>query len=490
MKKFTRLFTLALVFALVAAFFTVGASATNTELGADPNALKPGSDNVYFIKDAPRNENYEVIGELEGDGSGSDAANPFKPTDHEKFVPDAAKKKWSFMTAIYQVTEELASKGGGTIVICGPVYLGETECNDNGTVVRDSFTAEFNNNVIKFTSVYNGVDYRETAGAKLTIAQPAMLSVQGSSIWENLDIETIGTHRAITFADFCTLIGEGINCYPADEAFEGVAENYVSLAGGHRWERSNDENPTLLIKSGTYNQICAGQLGTAKNYNSENINTNLTIEGTTKVLGNIFGTVRGYSDFRGNVNITINGGYFEGDINGVGPTGLLNTDGIVTFKINGGDFKNAYSINQAAVNMANNMPAKASVDFSGWTGDKLALAYANTLITDITDIKYPAGVTADELAKILEDAPVETEPEETTPAETEPEETKAPETQDETKAPETQDETKAPETQAVAPGNDNESSDSTVIIIVAVVAVVVIAAVVVAIVLKKKKAAK
>ncbi len=481
MKKFTRLLTLALVFALVAALFTVGASAAKTEPESDPNTLKPGSDKVIFIKDAPRDEKFEVIGELEGDGSGSDAANPFKPSDHEKFDPNAEKKKWDYMTAFYQATEVLAETGG-TIVICGPVYFGEKECTDNGSSVRDTYTAEYKNNVIKFTSVYDGVDYRETAGAKITIATPAMLSFRGSTILENLTINTIGTGRALTFADYCTLVGDGIVCAPVDEAFEGVAGNYPSLAAGSRWERSKDENPTLLVKSGTYNRITAGQLGTAKTHGTENANTYLTIEGTTRVLGNIYGTCQGVAPFGGNVNITINGGTFEGDINGVGPTGLSNTDGIVTIRISGGDFKNAYSINQAAMNMTNNPPAKASIDFSRWKGDTLGLAYASALITDITEIKYPAGVTADVLAKAIENAPAETEPEETEAPETQATETQAAETE----APVTQ----APETQAPSSDGEGESGNSSVIIIVAIAAVIVIAAVVVAIVLKKKKSAK
>ena len=246
-------------------------------------------------------------------------------------------------------------------------------------------------------------------------------------------------------------------------------------------EHSGETN--LIIKGGTIGgSVYGGSALYTGSVHSGVVKT--TMEG-----GTVKGSVCGASNISkgthsGNVDITINGGSVEKYINGVGAKGDLGTDVIVTFKINGGDFSITYSINQSEASADNNTPAKVSIDFSGWTGEKRALAFANTLITDITDIKYPEGITVDELTKILE------EPEETTPVETQPEETAPAETQEETKAPETQEETKAPETQAVAPGNDNESGDSTVIIIVAVVAVVVIAAVVAAIVLKKKKAAK
>ncbi len=212
MKNFAKLLVLALTVALVASLFAVSVfAAPATEPGADPTKLVPGSEKVIFIKDAPRDENYVVTGELAGDGTGTDADNPLKPADHEDFTPDADHPNYHLQTAFYQATEMLAETGG-TIVICGPVYFGELECWGNGASVRDTFTANFKNNVIKFTSVYNGVDYRETAGAKMIVNAPAMISILGSSIWENIDIATVSTGRAITFDEYCTYIGEGVNC--------------------------------------------------------------------------------------------------------------------------------------------------------------------------------------------------------------------------------------------------------------------------------------
>ncbi len=422
MKQFAKLFVLAFAITLLASLLSFNASAVNCEPGADPNELKPGSDKVVFIKDAPRDDNYQIVGELSGDGTGTDADNPLKATDHEKFDPNAERKRYDYTTAFYQATE-LLEETGGTIVICGPVYLGINECADNGASnVRDAYTANFKNNVIKFTSVYDCVDYRETAGAKLTICTPAMVTVLGSSIWENIDIETIGTDRAITFDDYCTLVGEGVECYPSDEAFEGVAQNYVSLGAGHRHAGSKNENPTLTVKSGTYYKITAAMWGTTSTATSENTNTNLTLEGTTTVLGIISGTVQAKSNFSGNVKITINSGTYACDINAVGPTGMTNADGTALITINGGNFIDMWSINQSAMGATNNLPAACTLDFTGWTGDDINLAYAVGVITDITDVKLPEGKTADYLANVLATAtkPADTDPPATEPPATEP----------------------------------------------------------------------
>lgn len=483
MKTFAKLFVLALALALIGSLLTIGASATNTQPGADPNALKPGSEQVIFIKDAPRDEYDVVSGKLDGDGTGSDAQNPLLATEHEKFDPSAERKRYDYTTAFYQATEMLAETGG-TIVICGPVHLGVMECADNGaTTVRDAYTAKFGNNVIKFTSVYNGVDYRETAGAKLTIKTPAMVTVLGSSIWENIDIETDGTGRAITFDDYCTLIGEGVKCYPRDSAFDEVAQNYVSLGSGHRHAGSKNENPTLTVKSGTYNTITAAMWGTSATATSENTNATLTLEGTTKVMGVISGTVQAKSNFSGNVNITINGGTYECDINAVGPTGMMNTDGVVNIKINGGNFVNAWSINKAALGATNNMPAKVTLDFSSWTGDSLGLTFAYSLITDITDVILPANIPVCYLT-----LPAETT-QATTPETTQPQVTTE-ETQTADSATDGNDSTKSPETNAAAitPDKADGSGGSPIaIIVIIVIAFVAIAAVAVVITKNKKK---
>ena len=494
MKNFAKLLVLALAVVMVATMFAFSVSAAPvTEPGADPTKLVPGSDKVIFIKDAPRDENYVVTGELEGDGTGSDANNPLKPAEHEDFDPSADYPKWHLTTAFYQATEMLAETGG-TIVICGPIYFGEQESYGSGASVRDVFTAKFGNKVIKFTSVYDGVDYRETADAKMIVDTPAMISILGSSIWENMDIATVSNGRAITFDEYCTYVGEGINCYPTDEAFEGVNTNYISLGAGHRYSKSTGENPTLTVMSGTYNYITGGMWGTVATSSMEEANVNLTLGGTTTVLGQVFGTVQNKAPFSGNVNITINGGTYECDINGVGPTGMLNTDGVVNIKINGGNFANAWSINQASMGATNNMPASCTVDFTGWTGEDVQLGFANAIITDITDVKLPEGKTAEYLQGLVDAyKPEETEPEETEPEATEPEATDPAESQPaEATDPveETEPEASTPsegENEGEDKADEKEEGGNGWILWVAIAAGVVVVAAIIVVVLKKKK---
>ena len=492
MKNFAKLFVVALVVTLVATMFAMSASAA---IGMpDPNTLKPASDRVVFIMDAPEG------GELPGDGSGLDPENPLEAIDHESFDPDAEHKKMHLQTAFYQATEMLKDSGG-TIVIMGPVFIGIDQTYGSGSTTRDLFTAKFGANTIKFTSVYNGVDYRETNKARIIMDTPAEIGVEGQSIWENIDIETTGTNRVISFNFWSTLVGEGVKCYPTDSMFEGIAPNYISLSGGHRYSGGVDKQTNLVVKSGSYNVIAAGEWGVnnTRRYNEEddpnsgikssnNMDgasvSNLVLEGTTTVYGQVIGTNRQNAEFSGNVNVTINGGKYECDINGIGPSGMVNTDGQVIFKINGGDFSTCWSINDATAGHSNNAPAFSLLDFSGWTGDISGIAQAFGVVTTFTNFKFPEGVTQDD---VINAATTET----TAPT---VEETDAPAAdEDETDAPAAdEDEGKKDDDNKVNVGGDKGGLSTGALIGIIVGAVVLVGAIVavVVIVSKKKKSAK
>ena len=502
MKNFAKLLVVALAVSLIAGMFAFSASAAATQPGTNANDLKPGSDKVIFIQDAPRDPETNMCkwDELPGNGSGTSPENPLRPLEHEDYDATAEAPMYDVTTAFYQATEMLAETGG-TIVITGPVYFGRKEAYGKSATQADTRTAKFANNVIKFTSVYNNVDYRATNGAKISLEMPAQLSINGSSIWENIDIETISMDRSMNFHFYATKIGEGVKTYPADELFADVPNYYVSLAGGHRYAKSTGENPTMLVQSGTYNKVLA-QWGGAV-VDAKEITSNITIEGTTVVKGILCGTVHQMINYFGHVNITINGGTFEGDINGVGPTGFANADGVVTFKINGGNFGNAYGINAADITNKGNAPAATIVDFSGWKGEDAQLAYAVALVADEASgidtkfVKLPAGKTVEELAQWAAENPYEA-PETLPPVDDTTEapvdDTTVPGADDTTKAPEAENTTKAPTVtnapeQTTAPATDdagNEAGFPWIIVVIA--AVVVVAVVVVVVVMKKKKA--
>ena len=500
MKSFAKLFVVALAVTLLAALFAMPASAA---VGMpDPNTLQPASDRVVFIMDAPEG------GTLPGDGSGLDAENPLEPIDHESFDPDADAPKMHLQTAFYQATEMLAETGG-TIVICGPVFIGIDQSYGSGSTTRDLFTAQFKEKTIKFTSVYNGVDYRQTNGAKIILDTPAEIGVHGQSIWENIDIETIGTNRVISFNFWSTLVGEGVNCYPKDELFVGIAPNYVSLSGGHRYSGGVDIQTNLVVKSGSYNVIAAGEWGVnntrrykeaddpasgiASTNNMDGTSTtHLTLEGTTTVYGQVIGTNRQNAEFSGNVNVTINGGKYECDINLVGPSGMVNQDGMAILKINGGDFSNCWSINDLHAPAANNPPSMSILDFSGWTGDITGIAQAFNVVTTFTKFNFPAGITQDQVIAAASqlnnggsstDTPA-TQPSGGAPAATQPS-GGAPATQ----APAANDDVK--ETQAAVSVQDNGNSNLTLILIIVIAVLVLgLGGAVVFLLLKNKKAAK
>jgi len=505
MKNFAKLLIVAVAVTLIASLFALTASAAAAPELVDPHTLTPASERVLFIKDAPRDENNQVVGELEGDGSGSDANNPFKIMDHESFDPSATSPKNYLQTAFYQATELLKDEGG-TIVICGPVYFGPNEAyGAPGAATQDVWTVKYGDKTIKFTSVWDGVDYRETADAKIIVDTPAEIGIYGQSIWENIDIVTAGTYRVLSFNNYATLVGEGVNCYPADEAFEGVAANYISLSGGHRYAGGVDLTTNFVVQSGTYNSIVAGEWGVNNqkklkddgsiswtNNLEGNTSANVVIEGTTTVYGEIGGTNKQGADFSGNTTITINGGNFECDINMVGKTGMLNADGTATLKINGGNFANAWSINNAVAGCTNNMPAVSILDFSGWTGDLAGLAYAVAVVTEFSEIKFADGLT---IEKVLENYVEPTEPAETEPEATEPEAT----TPAESQPAEATDPVEETEPEASTPSegeNEGEGEDKADekeeggngwILWVAIAAGVVVVAAIIVVVLKKKK---
>ena len=373
-------------------------------------SIAPQSERVVFIKDVPRDDNYKIKGSLSGNGSGNDPQNPLIPKENELYNPTDAYPKNYALTAFYQATE-LLKDTGGTIVIMDVVYFGENEAFGSDINNRSVDTAEFGNRVIKITSVYNGVDYRKD-GAKIVIASPANINMSGSVVFENVDIVTAGKDRAISFGGYPSLIGDGVTCRPMNPENSDKKDCYLSLIGGGRNQDSNGQSPSLTVKSGTYNKLVGGMWSDYKSSYMKNANINLTIEGSTKVLGEVIGTSIGQTDFSGNVNITVNGGIFECDLVGVGQSGMLNSDGILKFVINGGNFKKAGSISDFAVGARNNPPAVSTVDFGGWMGNVVGLAYAYRSVGTIWNIKLPSNITPIMLRTLLETQTVEsaTEP--------------------------------------------------------------------------------
>ncbi|MBR5314557.1 MAG: hypothetical protein IKU45_03980 [Clostridia bacterium] len=215
----------------------------------------------------------------------------------------------------------LLKNSGGTIVVCG-------EYSYNELILLSQISGTANGKkTITVTSVYGGVDYRQTSGAKLVVGDnsgSANMILAGDFVFENLKIVTAGSKspRAIICNGNNVVFGEGIECEKNDGA------PYISIVGGSLDEDLN-KNYSITVKSGSYNNVCGSNRDGIHNGNS-----------TLKIDGGLFegqvsatGIENENNIQSGNAYLEINGGTFQGK------TGLLSTaKGKFDFKINGGEF--------------------------------------------------------------------------------------------------------------------------------------------------------
>ncbi len=399
-KRLLYILSCLLIIVLLISSFSSFVSAENEDEEKEEitaEQLEPACDEVVFLRDVTEEE-AEYL-----DGWGFDVDNPFVARDHYNYDPNEDTPKNYLQTAFYQATEWF-EVSGGTVVICGPVYLGSEQAYGLSEDDKDVLTAEFGENTIKFTSVYDGVDYRKTNNAKIILDGSANLSILGQSIWENIDIETRTQDRVISFNGYNTLIGNGVNCYPRDKSAKEIATNYVSIVGGNRVLGMDNEVTDLYVKSGSYNVISAGMWGIDSKNNMTDCITNLTLDGTVTVYGEVTGTTVQEALFSGHSNITIKSGYYLCDINMVGRSGHSGENGNAVLKISGGDFSKCWSINDCAVGgLANKACVYTLIDFSGWSGEIGDIYKAFRLITSVSDIKYPDNLTQNDIIEFVEE---------------------------------------------------------------------------------------
>ncbi len=212
---------------------------------------------------------------------------------------------------------------GGKIVICGKYTY-----NELINLSKKSGTSN-GDRVITVTSVDGENDYRLTDNAMLCAGDKngsANMILAGSFVFENLSIVTEGSDkvRAIICGGYDTVFGEGIVCKKQGDA------PYISVVGVSFGEITSVSECRLTVKSGTYNNVCAGNRD-----GSLSGNTTLVIEGGT-FDGSV--SASGYINEgglqNGNAYLTVNGGIFHGS---VGALTDINEDFILT--VNGGTFR-------------------------------------------------------------------------------------------------------------------------------------------------------
>lgn len=454
MKRTLLLLTASLLIILMAAFCSIPASA---------------ADNVIFVKDGGT-----------GDGSSADKALLATTGNYDASSTNPEKQK---DTALYQAIQKLMDAGGGTIVICGPVVLNAETGQGTNPGTKDFMVyalANYKPDVtITYTSVYGGVDYRETADAKLVFDTTVHFVNPTASIWEEITIAVFDGTRTFNCGANKTLLGKGFTSVPMDESRIDDPTAYLTICAGERYrkiEKSTDL--TIDIGEGKIGSVFAGNSGAGASFPITG-NTNLVINSGI-ILGNIGGTCRTTSTpVNGSSSITINGGTFKGSIDACGAGGFANTDATAKLIINGGDFSDCMGINDYGVGFNDNPPSYALLDYSKCNDTTAAQIY--NLIVGFDEVVAPAGMTT----------PVETTtaaPETTTAAPVTTTDSK--DTTDKpttTKAGET---TKASDTTKASSATEDGDNNTTTIIIIVIAAVVVAAIIVAVVVMSKKKGKK
>ena len=205
----------------------------------------------------------------DGTGDGSSPSSPLRATS-SNYDPSAASPKYHLDSVLYQAADKLKTTGG-TIVFVGPVTLDIGNCYGNGVSMRDYPLPEWGARKITFTSFYDGVDYRETNGARLILKNPATLSIGGWAVFKNMDICTQGrdeshtaANRVIAAKGYTLYMDVGVRTYSLDdegnEIYNPDPSFYPSLCGGNRYSNAAGD-AIVLIKSGTYNRVAAGTYG-------------------------------------------------------------------------------------------------------------------------------------------------------------------------------------------------------------------------------------
>lgn len=331
-----------------------------------------------------------------------------------------------FDAPLYQAWEEL-KETGGTIVFCGPYTLKGADGYPGRPGTPDIIMDGWYRNpevTITYTSVYGGVDYRATAGAKLQF-DDSNVSITFPTATVLKDITVV--------SGVCAADRDNYLCAAYQPLTLGQGTNFVANAagelpvvlGGHRNYgaiKAVDGDSNIVIDIGNANTIGAvyGNLGYANKHQYGG--SNITVK-SGKVNG-IYGDNQfnhGYG-MNGAINITIEGGIICGEVaatNGGIPVTAFDkaVTPVVNIKISGGDFSACTGVkatsqffdDSVASNAAMQAPGAVTVDCSAasWTvyDQVFALAGANVTVTEPANPRPSEGgdsaPTGDVIAIVL-----------------------------------------------------------------------------------------
>ena len=311
---------------------------------------------VIFIKDGGT-----------GDGSSPDKALGYGAiTESSKLYKNAP---------LWRAWDTLLKAGGGTIVVCGEVSLNKADGMPGRAAPGDlmynanygygGLYEQYKDVHITYTSVWGGVDYRETAGAKLQFDDNQMsLTFPSPTTLENITIAAGATSDRANYlcGNFYELkLGNGTNFVA------NATGKYPVIVGGQRnyngiTNIAGDTNIVVDIGEGnTVGDIYGLQALNAKDQTG---NCYITVKSGT--VGSIVGDGQhaGTKGWTGSINIAIEGGVIKGAVtvcnNGYAAAA---TDKVATLKISGGDFTNCAGINAVSKDGLN-APNEFSIDCS------------------------------------------------------------------------------------------------------------------------------
>lgn len=338
-----KLAILIMVFAMLTSLFTFNVSA---------------AENVIYIKDG-------------GTGDGSSPENAMGMGDSGVAWKDAP---------LYQAWMELLETGG-TIVVCGPYTLNKDEAHrvlgaPDIMMEKDAEKGWLRNPdvTITYTSVYGGVDYRATAGAKLQFDDNnTCITFPTATVLKDINVVAGGypagdNRDNFIAAGYCPLtLGQGTN-------FVANADGELPVVlGGHRNYSAIaavNSDTHITVDIGNDNTIGAVYGNLAYANKNQTGSSYITVK-SGKVNG-IYGDNMNNHGFglTGSINIDIQGGIICGEVaicnNGFavdrkadGTISEILSECKATLKISGGDFSNCTSISDKSEFFLNNSPDNA-----------------------------------------------------------------------------------------------------------------------------------
>lgn len=361
------------------------------------------------LTDAPRAEAPVIFIADGGTGDGSSPDAPLRLEESGNVCISEgteSSRTGYYDSLLYQAAAKLYGTGG-TIVLVGEVLctgddgIGESDA-------RELRLPHLGGAAITITSVYDGVDYRQTNNARLILQSPVCLALNNPVTFRDVDICTqsgngyAATNRVICGDGFPLIIDGGVRCIPLDEngaaISEPSADSYPSLAGGHRLN-SLERSTSVTVCSGTFYAVTGGCQGIGlSGYGDLHGSSQVVIDGTARILGVLSAAS---SDSRalqdGDATLIIRGGTIQNKVQISGAGGFSGPNAVGRIVISGGEFAQSVKLMAKAGNNYFGFKAGSTLlDCSAYTGESdlpaMAVGFSQIAVSEgsVTLASLPA----------------------------------------------------------------------------------------------------